>query len=433
MYATARAEPGMAGGRVGPNQAGFGITRRTGTPEPWEKRLADDGLTYYYFNPETGQTTWTRPTQSNGISTNTQREEPRQNLFVEGPSTLPGMSTQSLATSDTVVPSSRIRADSTTSHTQASSSKRESVYSDDSDIQPRDSDMDRPQRSARPNGHSSVSRGNGNAFGVDNEPPMPPAEQASLLLQNALATPEPESVDTLSDATREAIIAVMAAVDDSGIPKGPDNDREIELHVGEVVVAVRNLLYISCALSGPLPNNLGERSQGDPAATAVAQQLQASLKQSQRKVTATLSKLVLSARAARYKRESYSSEMMIRVEQDAADLQRAVDNFIMEVRKQYARTAVKQLHQRMGRKRLRGVFSCQHLGTALPGAGNVSSWKGFGFFNNEESSGLPKRSLNDESIDEGKLLLRNLEEELEQFNSTLHDSVFASGKTFSRS
>ena len=125
--------------------------------------------------------------------------------------------------------------------------------------------------------------------------------------------------------------------------------------------------------------------------------------------------------------------MMIRVEQDAADLQRAVDNFIMEVRKQYARTAVKQLHQRMGRKRLRGVFSCQHLGTALPGAGNVSSWKGFGFFNNEESSGLPKRSLNDESIDEGKLLLRNLEEELEQFNSTLHDSVFASGKTFFRS
>lgn len=425
-----RADTGLTGGRLPQSQAGFGVTRRSGTPEPWEKRLADDGLTYYYYNPLDGQTTWTRPVATNGISANTYQEEAHQNArpFVEGPSTLSALSIQSLATSDTLVSSSRLRADSTTSHTQAPSSKRESVYSDDSDIHPRELEQsDRFQRVAKSNGNGTNGQRD-DAYNLDNDPSMTPAEHASLLLQNALAVSEPEDVETLSDATREAIIAVMAAVDDSGIPKAPDNDREIELHVGEVVVAVRNLLYVSCALSGPLPNNLGERSQGDPAATAVAQQLQASLKQSQRKVTATLSKLVLSARAARYKREVYSSEMMIRVEQDAADLQRAVDNFVTEVKKQYARTAVKQLHQRIGRKRLRGVFACQNLGIGLPGAGNAASWKGFGFFNVEEGAGLPKRNLNDEAIDEGKALLNNLDEELARFASTLHDSAFASGE-----
>ncbi|KAJ7288478.1 hypothetical protein C8J57DRAFT_517721 [Mycena rebaudengoi] len=41
--------------------AGFGMPRRTGTPEPWVKKLADDGMSYYYYNTTDGTVQWTRP------------------------------------------------------------------------------------------------------------------------------------------------------------------------------------------------------------------------------------------------------------------------------------------------------------------------------------------------------------------------------------
>ncbi|GAW02974.1 ras GEF [Lentinula edodes] len=43
------------------SQPGFGLPRRTDTPEPWIRRLADDGLSYYYLNQVDGRVQWTRP------------------------------------------------------------------------------------------------------------------------------------------------------------------------------------------------------------------------------------------------------------------------------------------------------------------------------------------------------------------------------------
>ncbi|THH11669.1 hypothetical protein EW145_g522 [Phellinidium pouzarii] len=404
------------------HQAGFGITKRSGTPEPWTKRLADDGMTYYYFNKLTGKIQWTRPAIENGpthapaaapppvIYSDDLQQTSRQ--FTAGSSITSGYA----STSDTLFTEARLRANSMTSQNR-SSSKRDSVYSDDSDIHPREPDvLDRlPQ----------ALNGGDSRFGVD--PDLTPAERASEIIQEALAPPEPESIDKLSDLTRDAIIVVMASVDDNGLPKGLEHDKEVEHNVASVVVAVRNLLYVSCALSGPLPNTLGEREAG---ATAVAQQLQAQLKTSQRKVTATLSKLVLSARAVRYKREAFTSEMMMRVEQDAADLQRAVDNFVSEVKKQYSRTAIKQLHQRIGRKRLRGVFDLQHLGPGLPGAGAAASWKGFGYVNVDEGHGLPKTLLNDDAVSEARTLLHSLDDKLADILLTHAQSVLAELSSF---
>ncbi|KAL5524506.1 CDC25 [Sanghuangporus sanghuang] len=417
-----RANGSAGGGQSGPYRAGFGLAKRSGTPEPWTKRLADDGLTYYYFNKITGQIQWTRPIPENGGTGNASGTVPRidttatgvhpndthQNSrsYVPGPSsTISGYA----STSETMFTEARLRADSVTSNNQ--SSKRDSVYSDDSDVHPRDTEAhDRPVRPA-----------NG-PIGLDSNPGLTPAERSALLLQRTLAPPEPESIDSLADAVRDAIIVVMASVDDNGLPKGADHDKEIEQNVGSVVVVVRNLLYVSCALAGPLPNAFGERDAGDPTATAVVQQLQQQLKSSQRKVTATLSKLVLSARAARYKREAVSSEMMIRVEQDAADLQRAVDNFVTEAKKQYSRNVIKQLQQRIGRKRLRGVFDLQHIGLGLPGAGVSGSWKGFGFINVDEGLGLPKRSLNDDTVSEAKTLQESVDSKLTNLVDMLQDS-----------
>lgn len=407
-------------------RAGFGFPKRSGTPEHWTKRLADDGLTYFYFNKITGQIQYTRPVPEDGatsvppvprITTAAEVVNPidvnsNGRTYVAGPSsTTSGYA----STNDMLFTEARLRVDSSASNKQGSS-KRESVYSDDSEIQPRDNDV--PERPPRMD----------NGMGVyGNRPRMTPAERAALMLQEALNPPEPESIDFLSDLTREAIIVVMASVDDSGLPRVPDHDKQVEDNVTSVVVAVRNLLYVSCALSGPLPNVYGEHDSGDPSATAVAQQLQAQLKASQRKVTATLSKLVLSARAARYKREAFSPEMMIRVEQDAADLQRAVDNFVNEVKKQYARPVIRQLHQRIGRKRLRGVFDIQHIGLGLPGAGVAGTWKGFGFINVDEGLGLPKRTLNDETLYEARTLQQQLDERLMGLVDLLQDMETTSG------
>lgn len=405
------------------SHAGFGVSKRSGTPEPWTKRLADDGLTYYYFNKITGQIQWTRPTiessQASDLSTTVPRidttstvvypsEQQNGQRIVAGPSS----TTSGYASTDTMLTEARLRADSVTSNNQ-SSTKRDSVYSDDSDIHPRDaSGQQRPSRTVT-------------ATGLEEEPGLTPAERAAMLLQEALAPPSPETIDALSDLTREAIIVVMASVDDNGLPKGVDHDKEVEQNVTSVVIAVRNLLYVSCALSGPLPN--ADDELGNASATAVAQQLQAQLKTSQRKVTATLSKLVLSARAARYRRETFTPEMMIRIEQDAADLQRAVDNFVSEAKKQYSRTVIKQLHQRVGRKRLRGVFDLKHVGSGLPGAGVGGSWKGFGFINVDEGLGLPKRTLNEDAISEARHLQRMLDDSLSSLVELLQVADTAEG------
>lgn len=425
---TRRANGSAGGGQPGTSRAGFGLAKRSGTPEPWTKRLADDGLTYYYFNKITGQIQWIRPTPENGSTANASGTVPRidttstgmhpNDTHQNGRSYAPGPSSTTsgyASTSETMFTEARLRADSVTSNNQ--SSKRDSVYSDDSDVHPRDVEArDRPVRPA-----------NG-PVGLDNNLGLTPAERSALLLQRSLAPPEPETIDSLADAVRDAIIVVMASVDDNGLPKVADHDKEVEQNVGSVVVAVRNLLYVSCALTGALPNAFGERDAADPTATAVVQQLQQQLKSSQRKVTATLSKLVLSARAARYKREALSSEMMIRVEQDAADLQRAVDNFVAEAKKQYARNVIKQLQQRIGRKRLRGVFDLQHIGLGLPGAGVAGSWKGFGFINVDEGLGLPKRLLNEETISEAKTLHESVDDKLTSLVDMLQDSDTTSGE-----
>ncbi|KAJ3858256.1 hypothetical protein EV359DRAFT_69158, partial [Lentinula novae-zelandiae] len=43
------------------SRPGFALPRRTDTPEHWIRRLADDGLSYYYLNQVNGSVQWTRP------------------------------------------------------------------------------------------------------------------------------------------------------------------------------------------------------------------------------------------------------------------------------------------------------------------------------------------------------------------------------------
>ena len=416
----------------GTNRAGFGVTKRSGTPEPWVKRLADDGMTYYYMNKENGRVVWSRPQgDDNLFSADDARYHNGHQSASEVTPSLVAHASQSSA-NDVLFAPSRVRADSTTSQTQASSN-RQSVYSDDSDIQPRD--RDNLEQSSKSNGARDYPdigkydfRHRTANSDYERDPELSTAEQTAIMLQQALSPPEPDSIDFLSDITRDGIIAIMQSVDDNGLPKGADHDKEVENRVGAVVVAVRNLLYVSCALYGSLPGPLVDKTSSDANSTAVAQQLQSQLKASQRKVTATLSKLVLSAKAARCKRDASSSDLLMRVEQDAADLQRAVDNFVTEVKRQHARTAIKQLHARIGRRRLRGIFSLNNLGTGLSGSGAAASWKGFGFIDIDEGLGLPKRTLDEDSLDEAKDLLHRAEAKLEFVLAVLEEDNLSSGR-----
>ncbi|KAJ3817694.1 hypothetical protein F5880DRAFT_1603137 [Lentinula raphanica] len=60
--------------RTQPPNPGFGVTlgKRTLTPEPWIRRLTDDGLSYFYWNTLDGSVSWTRP----------EKEKDRRCLFL---------------------------------------------------------------------------------------------------------------------------------------------------------------------------------------------------------------------------------------------------------------------------------------------------------------------------------------------------------------
>jgi son of sevenless-like protein len=293
-----------------PELAGFGVQKRSNTPDGWMKRLADDGMSYYYVNSLTGETRWTPPS-------------PRVNGG--GP---------------------RLRADSDATY----DSNRLSVYSDSSEIHPY---VD-PSSSTRP---------------VTLPIPPPPlasdvgaAEEAAKQLQTAMQPPSADSFAELVDATRGAIRGLLEASELDVLPA----------RVDETVQAVRSLLYCSGTLV------VGIRMHDEPSENDEIINLR--LKPLQRKVTATLSKVVLSARAVRLN-GSFPSATLGRVHQDAADLEASVTKFADEVEKAKVTNP--------GGKRLTGVLlsgdGAAGVGVGLVGAGIGGGWKGLGFVPTEET------------------------------------------------
>lgn len=141
--------------------------------------------------------------------------------------------------------------------------------------------------------------------------------------------------------------------------------------------------------------------------------MQVQLKPAQRRVTATLSKLVLAALAAQYDTKSLTSEVSERMETDAAELDRALVTFVTEVQR---------IHNQMSHapsKRLFAILSPTNIGLGLMGAGAAGGWKGFGWVP-IDSQQQPKRDLCSEVLAELKIELAELEEKLVD----LHSAVF---------
>ncbi|CAE6412129.1 unnamed protein product [Rhizoctonia solani] len=324
---------------------GFAFVRRTGTPEPWLKRLTDDGHTFFYENTDTGEIMWSRPEAVRGLSA-------QQSLA----SSTSGLDLRSRYRVAESAPEDDLDAAPSTEDEDMAGMRppnhRMSVYSDASEVNPR-FDMDFALPATTPTTNE-----------IDTELHTDPAE-----VQRRLAPPAPETIESLAGVAKHAICAVghcmQIPIHDRTQPHAP--------LVAKVIIAVRNLLYASGTLaSAPevLSPLVGEPSE--PRSEAPL----AHLKQYQRKVTATLSKLVLSARAADSGEDDANARSRVAI--DAGELERAVDRFVAEARD----TPIN--------RHLRGVLSPAHVGRGAPGGGIGGQWRGSGFIERVAKSLTPE-------------------------------------------
>ncbi|KAF9534536.1 ras guanine nucleotide exchange factor domain-containing protein [Crepidotus variabilis] len=331
--------------------------RRDPSSGRWVKKLAEDGVRYYYLNTLDGRVQWT-------------------------------------------VPETGYKDATTSGRSNASSSRgdtsRLSVYSDDSDVQTFDH---LPTRSRKNTDDSRVAPPSVRPAPTNQEAVMEltSSERIAKSLQQALEPPAPDAIGQLSNIARNAIKAVVDNIHSGGVVRQPEDDRKMDELVYAAVMAVRNLLYIAGAPSaaGSVPESSRDARNSS----------QASLKPAQRKVTATLSRLVLSARAMQYDSGSSLGDTLSRIETDADELERAVLSFVTEAQRNERQQLSKDFP-----KRLRGVFTTSNIGLGLVGGGRAGSWKGFGYVAPDTDFEMPSKVLGTEVISEIFIALSHLQE-----------------------
>ncbi|KAF8630943.1 hypothetical protein AX17_005300 [Amanita inopinata Kibby_2008] len=366
------------------NIAGFDSFLRTGTPEPWMRRLADDGHTYYYFNKIDGSVQWTRP------------EPPIGTVRDRGAS----ISRQPM------VPVPLLRTSSSRQFTQLESGSQLSVYSDDSDVQPLDHAH---RRQPRINSANKTGESPGIPTATGMLVNQTSAERIAKSLQHALAPPPPEFITDLSAAAKYAIQAVVDNIRPNDLSRRSEDDQRMDELIHSVVIAVRNLLYVSAIQTGQVSSSVlprGYRMSKPPNS-------QSPLKPAQRKVTATLSRLVLSARAMQYDSGIMLDDTITRIQSDAEELEKAVLSFVLEVQRTQHTADARPL------KRLRGVFSTVNIGLGLIGAGATANWKGFGWVSLGDEQSLPKRVFSPDVMAELTSLISRLDEKTTSFSYAL--------------
>lgn len=249
-------------------------------------------------------------------------------------------------------------------------------------------------------------------------PDQTSAERIAKSLQQALLPPQPELVTELSATAKSAIQAVVDNIQPNDLRRRSEDDRKMDGLINNVVLAVRNLLYVAATPTGQIPSNVLPRNYKEYRPPS-----QSSLKPAQRKVTATLSRLVLSARAMQYDSGAMVSDTISRIQSDAEELEKAVLAFVLEVQRSQHFNA-KPL------KRLRGVFSPNNIGLGLVGAGAAGNWKGFGWVPLDDEEFLPNRLLSPDAVTELGSLISRLEERTTSLSYALRVLDESSGMAF---
>ena len=359
------------------------VPLQNGAPEPWVKKVSDDGVSFYYLNTVDGRVQWAAPDQL-GLS----------------------ISSSSFPSNDSRQPDN----------------SRLSVYSDDSDVQPFVQPFDNlPTSRPRPqNGKSRAVEASSSKSEPKNQALMEltASEQIAKALQHALEPPPPSLVTDLSAVAKGSIQAIIENLQSGGSVRHPEDDKRMDQLVNSAVLAVRNLLYVSAAPTSHIPNNLvpgGSRS--------AKTQSQTPLKPAQRKVTATLSRLVLSARAMQYDSGSQLPDTLNRIETDSEELEKAVLSFVLEVqRNQYNKS------DQFAPKQLQGVFTTANIGMGLVGAGAAGSWKGYGFVSLDDNVGMPQKALGTEVVTEIGSSLDQLQTDFIALGQALRSTTDNSGQ-----
>ena len=400
------------------NGAGFGVPRRTSTPEPWKRVLADDGLSYYFVNTVDGAISLTMPSAS--------AQQLRSDNRDSGPSQI------DISTAD---PHSRTspttRVSPQTGVTSGSESDRYSVHSDDSDVHPSPTALGRTRSSSSLKVSVDPGPSNPTATQLSHSlsSDLTPAERSAQDLQQSLAAPPPDSVNQLAVVAREAIgnvVQYIQAHDDASPGRYSD---ELNDRVLAVVYSVRNLLYVSATPSSQITSNLYPRDTRHTRTTPPSQALQAHLKPAQRKVAGTLSKLVLSTLAVQYDaNHSQAVDKPMRMEGDAGELDRAVVAFVTEVQRFLEQNA--QSSDINVIKRLHGVFEPEHVGLGLVGGGAAAGWKGFGWLALEEEDEAPNRQLSVEVVTELKGLVTGIDSKRAVLGDTKSGALVEPGRLF---
>ncbi|KAI0036552.1 ras guanine nucleotide exchange factor domain-containing protein [Vararia minispora EC-137] len=353
-----------------PVNAGFGLPRHTGTPEPWVRRLADDGLSYYYLNKIDGTVRWTRP-EGNSMSR-----------------------AASIPRSSPPAPVRQPRRRGSSSVFARSRGGSVDAYSDDSDIDPLDSPLAKyaPKPSVtRPAARRQMSSPAASSPTASAPSDRMSAEEAARSLQSALTPPPPESFTELAQDACEAIGAVTTLFLNRQILRADDHET-LQTRVLDVVAAVRNLLLMSYRPYGDISSALCSRDALENLPSGSWTESHPQLKLAQRHVSAALSKVVLAAVSAQRDVSLFSPEAAARMATDAQELRRAIEVFVLEV--QRADTALPPANRKLGKRRLFGALLPTNVGPGLLGAGAAAMWKGFGWVKHPEGEG-PSQTLPD--------------------------------------
>jgi son of sevenless-like protein len=349
------------------------------------ERLADDGAPRQYLSSQ-----WAAPEGSGGSSSST-----------------PGR--------EATFPSAISRQPDTS---------RMSAYSDDSDVQPFEHlQTSRPRKKNGSSRHvptSSSSRPEPNRAA---QMELTSAERIAKALQQALQPATPSNVAELSGIAANSIRAVIENVQSHGVARQAEDNQKMDKLIYSAVLAVRNLLYIATAPTNQVPNNLAGNGRDARSHSSS----QSPLKPAQRKVTATLSRLVLSARAMQYDSGSQLVDTLNRIETDSEELERAVASFVFEVQRNEHN---QPRSEDQTPKRLQGVFTTVNLGLGLVGAGSAGSWKGFGYVSNADDTGMPQKGLGTGVASEIDSSLDRLQEGLNILDQTLRLAGDGPGEPF---
>lgn len=231
---------------LSPVAAGFGLPQQTEVLEPWSRRLADDGMSYYFLNMETGEVRWTAPE--------------RGHAHPVRPRTETQSSTTSTRSRDEALALNRLRSDGAAPierNRSESSADRLSMYSDDSEFI-----MD-----SEPSGLIKQQIGSGQRDAQTPQSLSPEktgpdgvvltsAERLAQSLQESLAPSPPESLQQLASIALDTISIVLESVQAPDTARFLDQDASFDDLVHDVVLSIRNLLYVSAAPSGHISSSV---------------------------------------------------------------------------------------------------------------------------------------------------------------------------------